>query len=281
MRARTPVRRVSIPAAIAILAACAPAIAGTIDLAWDPVAGAAGYRVYYGTSPGNYTQHKDFTTTAATLTNLTDCTTWYVAVKAYNGAGESPSFSNELSGWARPEITGATPSAMKQGDQTVVNISGKNFQPGATIQFGDPPKQRLYQASVVTQSCNAMQLVLTADPPSRHIPPAKAEKTLIEVVNPDDVFGQRSNAFEILINPARFDVNQSDNATLGAIDGKDLVWLLRVFRSQEGADPSYDPDFDFDGDGWVDGNDLAFIASNFGFFWSGSAWTPTRPSGTN
>ena len=37
--------------------------------------------------------------------------------------------------------------------------------------------------------------------------------------------------------------------------------------------PLYDPDFDFDGDGWVDGQDLAYLASNMGRCWDGAAWT--------
>jgi hypothetical protein len=32
-----------------------------------------------------------------------------------------------------------------------------------------------------------------------------------------------------------------------------------------------DADDDFDGDGWVDGDDLAYIASNLGRCWSASA----------
>lgn len=257
--------------------ATATAHAGTISLAWDPVAGATGYRVYYGNAPGAYTRNVTVSSSSATLSNLQDCTDWYVAVKAFNGAGESAQYSNELRGWPRPEVTSASPSTAKQGDQLVVDIAGNNFQSGAAVRFGDPPRSRINQASVAVTACDRIQLLLTVEPTARNISPARAEKLTVEVVNPDSVFGQRSNAFEVLINPARFDVNQSDEYTSGAIDGKDLVWLLRVFRSQETKDATYDPDYDFDGDGWVDGNDLAYIASNFGLYWSGTAWTAQRP----
>ena len=40
----------------------------------------------------------------STLVNLTPCTTYYIAVKAYNLGGESPEFSNEVQGWARPSV---------------------------------------------------------------------------------------------------------------------------------------------------------------------------------
>ena len=52
----------------------------------------------------------------------------------------------------------------------------------------------------------------------------------------------------------------------------DTVWLSRLFGNDE-TDPLWDPDFDFDGDGWIDGSDLAYLASNLGKCWSGTGWT--------
>src|SRR5215470_4257913 len=81
-------------------------LAGTVSIAWDPVTDAdlAGYRVYYGTSPGNYTQSVDVgNITSTTISGLTDCTNYYFGVKAYDtAANESATFSNEISGWPRP-----------------------------------------------------------------------------------------------------------------------------------------------------------------------------------
>jgi hypothetical protein len=76
----------------------------------------------------------------------------------------------------------------------------------------------------------------------------------------------------VTINPARFDVNRTDDVTRGRIDGKDTVFLSRGFGLSE-SDPNYDGDDDFDGDGWVDGQDLAYIASNLGRCWSPSSRT--------
>ena len=73
--------------------------------------------------------------------------------------------------------------------------------------------------------------------------------------------------FEVLINPARFDVNTS--ATLetdGRLDGMDYIWIRRFGGLQ------YDPDFDFDGDGLVDGIDLMYVANDFGHCWDGDSW---------
>jgi hypothetical protein len=62
------------------------------SLVWDPVQGAQGYRVYWGTSPGNYSNSRDAgSATQYNLNNLplVDKTTYYLTVTAYNSAGES------------------------------------------------------------------------------------------------------------------------------------------------------------------------------------------------
>ncbi|MFD0899631.1 chitinase [Actinomadura sediminis] len=57
---------------------------GSIELAWDAVDGAAGYRVYEGSDV-----RATVTGTSATLTGLDACSTHTYAVAAYNDAGES------------------------------------------------------------------------------------------------------------------------------------------------------------------------------------------------
>jgi hypothetical protein len=62
------------------------------SLVWDPVQGAQGYRVYWGTSPGNYPNSRDAeSATQYNLNNLplADKTSYYLTVTAYNSAGES------------------------------------------------------------------------------------------------------------------------------------------------------------------------------------------------
>lgn len=259
--------RLVLVGAAAILAASAQA--GQIQIAWDAVAGATGYRVYYGTQSGTYTANVTTSGTSATVTGLQDCTNYYLAVKAFNAAGESATFSNELSGWARPEITSATPGAAMQGSQVTVTVNGTNFQAGALVEIDNP---RLTLTGVRTVTCTQMQFVATLDPPAPNVRAAQVGRWTVSVSNPDDVFGQRSQAFEVTINPARFNINTTDAATQNRLDGKDTIWIARLFGSQDGG-ASYDPDSDFDGDGWVDGNDLAFLASNLGRCWSGTNWT--------
>lgn len=265
----SPLLRNALGALAVLVMATLPAAAGSISLAWDGVPGASGYKVYYGTQSGMYINTVTVSSPAATLTGLQDCTTWYVAVKAFNGAGESEEFSNEIAGWPRPTITAASPAAAKQGDQLVIEISGANYQSGAALEF-DNPHVRLDSTQVL--SCSRMQVLATVEPTAANVRPARIGALLITVANPDDVFGQKSDAFQVLVNPVRFDVNTSEDSTRGRLDGKDTVWMARMFGGNEGS-ALYDPDFDFDGDGWVDGQDLAFLASNMGRCWDGANWT--------
>ena len=257
-------------AALTCLAAfgASGARAGTVDLEWDGVAGATGYKVYYGLASGQYTQVKDVgNRTTTTMGNLTDCTDYFMAVKAYNPYGESTVFSNEVNGWARPALTGTAPAVM-QGQQVTVDLVGANFKPGAVVEINNP---HVEVASVAALSCNRLQLIATVDPLAPGLRAAQIGSFEITVQNPSDVFGRKSNAFIVKINPARFDVNKSDTKTRDRLDGKDTVWLSRTFGARDG-DALYAPDHDFTGDGWIDGEDLAYLASNLGKCWKGTGW---------
>ncbi len=246
--------------------------AGSIVLSWDPTPNATGYHVYYGTSSGTY-DSTPITTygTSATIDGLQDCRTYFVAVKAFNSAGESPDFSNELSGWSRPTIASTTPSSIMQGDQVVMDIAGANFQSGARVEFGNP---QIVLASVAVLGCNHIQLLATVEPTAKSVRPAPIGPVDVVVSNLNSIFGAKSQVFQVQINPARFDINQTDATTTNRIDGKDTVFLSRAFGINE-SDPNYNADDDFDGDGWVDGNDLSYIAANLGKCWSSTtkSWT--------
>lgn len=77
----------------------APPSAATVTLAWNSVSDPSldGYKVYVGTQSGVY-EKSIFVgnLTAYTVAGLTTRTTYYFAVTAYNGGGESPP-SNEVS----------------------------------------------------------------------------------------------------------------------------------------------------------------------------------------
>ena len=102
-----------------------------VNLSWNTVSGATGYKVKRGTTSGSYTVTTDVgNVTSYQAAGLTNGQTYYFVVSAYNGAGEGPN-SNQQS--ATPQVgapsapTLNTPTA---GD-TVVNLSW-NAVSGAT-----------------------------------------------------------------------------------------------------------------------------------------------------
>jgi hypothetical protein len=247
----------------------APIHAGTISLGWDAVQGATGYRIYYGTSSAQYPSNLNVgNVTEATVTGLTDCTSWFLAVKAYNSFGESPDFSGEISGWPRPVLNTASPPAALQGAQFTLDVRGTNFRAGSTVEIDNP---YVFLGPPAVPSCSQIQVAATIEPTARGARPAEIGQYSLSVVHPDDVFGTRVGLFEVQINPERFDVYRDPGPSEGRIDARDIHRLSRLFGSREG-DPTYDRDADLDGDGWLDGNDLAHLASNLGRCWNGTTW---------
>ncbi len=83
-----------------------PAAAGHVSLAWDapttyvdgtPITGPIGYKVYYGTAPGTYTQIVDVQTATSWSTDTLPHGTWYFEVTCYDSNGSESDFSNEIS----------------------------------------------------------------------------------------------------------------------------------------------------------------------------------------
>jgi len=287
-----------------------------MGLKWDALPVASGYTVYYGTSPGTYTNFVDVgNTTQWSLQGLDDCEDYYVAVKAYNFEGVSASYSNELSGWARPEIASFSPSRVDQGGQLTVNIDGANFASGADLQFEIEglPKACMNGNDIVgglcsddddcapdtcrhldlirfenvsVQSCNRLQALLTVEPTARGQRAMEVGDFTInfEVVNPDTVYGERSDILTVELNEARLDFNQEHGYSVDRVDGwEDNWWYTKADSCMIPAslgnpcNPArtdrYDPDWDLDGDGWVDGHELAETISRFGQCWDGSTWS--------
>lgn len=175
-----------------LFAAALPAWGGTASLAWDPVTDTdlAGYRVYYGTSPGVYTQSVDVgNVTQTTISGLTDCTMYYFGVKAYDTAGnQSTTYSNEISGWSRPVVTSATPSAAEQGRTLAVTIAGTDFQSGATAAFSNTG---IVVNSATVNACGQLTLNITVG--GAAAPGASS----LDVTNPDGVYGTGTGIFTV------------------------------------------------------------------------------------
>jgi PKD repeat protein len=185
-------RLFTILVALAFLGAM-PAAAGTMALRWNPVdePDLEGYRVYYGTSPGVYDQSVDVgNVTSYTLDGLADCTIWYAAVKSLDTEGlESEEYSNEVSGWPRPVVNLADPAEGEAGTQLSVNVTGTNFQEGATVEFSDPG---ITVDSVTWISCTEVVAGITI---AAGAAPGVGN---IDVVNPDTVFGAGAGLFAIV-----------------------------------------------------------------------------------
>ncbi len=82
--------------------------ANSAKLAWDPpttntdgtpLTDLKGYKVYFGTAPGNYSRSMDISDPAATSFQVDNLPagTWYFALKAVDTSGNESSFSNEAS----------------------------------------------------------------------------------------------------------------------------------------------------------------------------------------
>ena len=94
----TPLAR-SAALCLLLLLVAARTLAAGLGLAWDPVANASGYMVYYGPSAGNYpTKINVGNTTTHTLTTLAEGSTYHFAVTAYDGALVESGTSNDVAG---------------------------------------------------------------------------------------------------------------------------------------------------------------------------------------
>lgn len=202
--------------------------AGSISLAWDPVVHPelAGYQVYYGTNPANLDQSVPVGTNAAvTLSNVADCTNYYVAVKARgNDGSESPTFSNQVSGWARPVVATVAPASIERTSQMALTVSGVNFMPGASVTFSDPA---IVVNSVTVNGCN--ELVVDVNVPDTAI----VGTTDLTVVNPDQVFGQGSGVLTVTNAAPNGQIDQPLNDV--TIDEGDTVNFAGT-----GSDPDSD-----------------------------------------
>ena len=90
---------------LSILLYTANSDAAQIALAWDSVAQATGYMVYYGPASRQYTSSMDVgANNTLTLSNLAAEETYYFAVTAYDSAGNESAYSNEVSTTIVPAI---------------------------------------------------------------------------------------------------------------------------------------------------------------------------------
>ena len=90
-----------IPLLFALCALPLPAAyAASVELEWDPNTEPelAGYKIYWGTSSGNYSSIRDVgKTTVYTISGLDEGKTYYFAATAYDGSNNESGYSNQVS----------------------------------------------------------------------------------------------------------------------------------------------------------------------------------------
>jgi plastocyanin len=110
------------------------AFSGDLNLAWNASTstGVGGYKLYYGTSSKSYTSNVDVgNTTTYKMTGLTNGSTYYFALKAYNAAKSiESSYSNEV---------GATVPTAAAPLSVAFNASAINVVQGASVTFTPTP----------------------------------------------------------------------------------------------------------------------------------------------
>jgi hypothetical protein len=196
---------------IVSVAIATPAWAGTISLAWDPVShpDLAGYRVYYDTVPGRFGQSVSLgVVTSTTLSGLTDCTDYEIAIKAFDGQNrESAGFSNLVTGWSRPRLTSATPSQVERSSRVNLVIAGANFESGMTAVVTNPGIT-VHGVSVV----GCLQVVLDVSIGAQ----AALGGAYLKLVSPDGVFGEASGLWSVVADATAPEIASVQAGSIGS-----------------------------------------------------------------
>lgn len=233
--------------------------ATTLQLSWSPNSESdlSGYRLRYGTSTGSYSQMIDVgRVTSYSIAGLDSSLTYYFVVHAYDNAGNVSLPSNEASG--KPSIVvGPAPavsSALEvasgsvyilQSDQHSIRVTGGNFQAGATASLGSGV------TCGATSVSGSSQLTFTLNVDSS----AALGPRALTIRNPDNGSGNLASA---LILTKAADVTRDCQ-----VDGSDLNAISRAWATSSGG-AGYNAAADLDGNGTIDGEDVAIFSSYFG-----------------
>ncbi|HKB06936.1 MAG TPA: fibronectin type III domain-containing protein [Candidatus Polarisedimenticolia bacterium] len=233
--------------------------ATTIQLSWSPNSepDLSGYRLRYGTSPGTYTQTINVgNVTSYSISGLDSSLTYYFVLHAYDGAGNVSLPSNEASG--KPSIVvGTAPTVatalevasgsvyILQSGQHSVRVTGANFQAGAVASLGSGV------TCGATSVSGGDQLTFTVNVNSSA---ALGPRTLT-ISNPDNGSGN--------LSPALVIAKTADVTRDCLVDGSDLNAISRAWITMSGS-PDYNAAADLDGNGTIDGEDVAIFSRYFG-----------------
>jgi PKD repeat protein len=142
--------------------------AGQVALAWDAVSGATGYRLYYGTSSGNYASNVDAkTATSYTVANLSDGARYYFSVRSYNAtttSGYSTEVNTVVGAAATGPVASFTASSTSGTAPLTVNFTDTSTG-GATAwswNFGNGSSSTAKNPSATYTTAGTFTVTLTA-----------------------------------------------------------------------------------------------------------------------
>lgn len=183
----------SLGAAAAALLTAAPALGSAMDLEWTPSEGAeiTGYRIYAGSRPDALSFAADVPNVpSSTLSNLSGCSYYYVAVKARDVRGAvSDQYSNIVEGYPHPDIASVSPSVLGREVSATLVVTGGSFVAGATAAF-DNPRIRIIASRV--DACGRMSLDVTV---AKNAPEGP---TALTITNPDGGFSTQAAALRVV-----------------------------------------------------------------------------------
>jgi len=129
---------------------CSHLFALSVTLNWDADAGPniVGYRVYYGTESGVYTQAADVgNTTSASIANIEPGNTYYFVVTASNASGLASHPSSEVSFETGPLAVNDT-VLLVSASSVVIDVLANDKSPGGTPQIAQITQPKYGSAAI-------------------------------------------------------------------------------------------------------------------------------------
>lgn len=243
----------------ALFAGTGDARAATMRLAWssDTEADLSGYRLRYGTAPGNVDGEVDAgKATTATVTGLFRGVTYYFSVVAYDRSGNESDPSTEVTARLATDFSAppAISSAMEMSSHSIyavraiadqILVSGLNLDPQATVDFG--PDVVESKPSATPDGDLLVPVSISAGAP--------AGPRTVTVSNPDLGMGSGSDLFSIVKSP-----DTDGDCSVSIVD---LNALARAWNVQAG-ESRFVPSVDLDGDDYIGPEDLTIFVTYYG-----------------
>ncbi|WP_218093521.1 fibronectin type III domain-containing protein [Paenibacillus solanacearum] len=163
------------------LYAAEPGSGGTVDLRWYSTTNATGYKIKYGTASKTYTQTIDAGQALEyKVSGLTEGRTYYFAVAAYNGSGESPASNETVAALSVPGIPVLRHAYAERSGKVVLEWQPVAGADGYRIAYGKAPGQ---YTGTIEAGNNAGWLVSGLDNDTRYYFAVRAYNALGESRN--------------------------------------------------------------------------------------------------